>query len=183
MHLISLENGKRILIKQGDITQEVVDAIVNPANSLLQHGGGAARAIAVAGGGQVTREGDAIIARIGSLPVGKAVITQGGNLAAKFVIHTVGPQMGEGDEAAKLERAIWNVLTLAELYDLREVSMPAVSSGIFGFPKPLCAKILLGVTRRFLLQEGVTLQKVTMCNHDQETCNCFLQAAQELQMN
>ncbi len=175
-----LENGKKILLKQGDITLEKSDAIVNPANSLLRHGGGAARAIALAGGETVTQEGDAIIAKIGHLPVGKAVITHGGKLAAKFIIHTVGPQMGEGDEDAKLEKAIWSVLTLAESYALGSLSLPAVSSGIFGFPKARCAKILLATTRRFLLQDGIGLLQVTLCNHDQETCSYFEQAAQEL---
>lgn len=115
MQRIRLPNGAEIILKQGDITQESVDAIVNPANSELRHGGGAARAIALAGGAEITDQGAALLAKIGHVPVSKAVITHGGNLPAAFVIHTVGPQWGEGDEEAKLERAVWNVLTLAEL--------------------------------------------------------------------
>ena len=170
---IVLENGKQVIVKLGDITAEATDAIVNPANSKLFHGGGAARAIALKGGEEVVKQSHEIICKIGSLPVGKAVITGSGNLPCKFVIHVVGPQMGEGDEDAKLEKAVWNVLTLAELYNLGTVAMPAISSGIFGFPKDRCAAILLETTCRFLKQSGLSLQAVTMCNFDEETYKIF----------
>lgn len=174
--LSSLANGKQIFIKQGDITCETTDAIVNPANSRLIHGGGAARAIALAGGSEIDKQCQDIIRKIGTVPVSKAVITGGGRLPSKFVIHVVGPQMGEGNEEAKLEKAVWNVLTLAELYNLRSVSLPAVSSGIYGFPKPRCADILLKVAERFLNQPGIELQSVVMCNNDEETVSIFKQA-------
>ena len=181
MQRLQLPNGAEIILKQGDITLESVDAIVNPANSELRHGGGAARAIALAGGAEITNQGDALLAKIGRVPVSKAVITHGGNLPASFVIHTVGPQWGEDDEDAKLERSVWNVLTLAELYNLRSISMPAISSGIYGFPKDRCAEILIQTTQRFLLQSGLSLHSVTMCNHDPATCRHFEQALQKLQ--
>ena len=171
---------KKIHIKQGDITAETSDAIVNPANSQLTHGGGAARMIAMKGGPVITEQSRRLIERIGQVPVGKAVMTDAGHLPCKFVIHTVGPVWGEGDEPAKLRRAVWNVLTLAELYNLRSVSMPAISSGIFGFPKPLCAEILLETAVRFLLQPDSTLVDVVMCNYDQATLEVFLAAEQQL---
>lgn len=90
--------NKKILIKTGDITKEDSNAIVNPANSALQHGGGAALAIARAGGSKIQSDSNELIKKIGSLPVGKAVITYGHDLNCKFVIHTVGPIMGEGNE-------------------------------------------------------------------------------------
>jgi len=172
--MIAVANN-RIIIKQGDITEEKTDAIVNPANSLLRHGGGAARAIAVKGGPIIQQQSNEIIKRIGSLPVGKAVVTDAGNLPCKFVIHTVGPQWGEGDEPRQLKKAILSVLTMAELYNLRSVSMPAVSSGVFGFPKPLCAQILLETAVEFLKQEDIDLQEIVMCNRDDETYQIFLQ--------
>ncbi len=166
---------KTILVKQGDITAEATDAIVNPANSQLRHGGGAAKAIAVKGGAIIQQQSDAIIRKIGSLPAGKAVITDAGALPCKFVIHTVGPQMGEGDEPEKLRRAINSVLTIAELYNLQSVSLPAVSSGIFGFPKAACAQILLETAAAFLKQPGISLSEVVMCNFDDETYRIFLE--------
>jgi len=165
---------KKIHIKQGDITAEAADAIVNPANSQLMHGGGAARAIALKGGPLINEQSRHLIEQIGPVPVSKAVITDAGELSCKFVIHTVGPVWGEGDEEEKLRRAIWNVLTLAELYNLESVSMPAVSSGVFGFPKALCAEILLETTQKFLQQPGIHLEDVTLCNDDRETVEIFL---------
>ena len=173
-------DGKRILIKQGDITAETTDAIVNPANSQLLHGGGAARAIAVQGGPVIEEQSRRLIDRIGEVPTGKAVMTDAGRLPCKFVIHTVGPVWGEGDEPEKLRRAVWNVLTLAELYNLRSVSMPAISSGVFGFPKPLCAEILLATAAEFLKQPAVSLNEVVMCNHDRQTTEIFMAAARAL---
>lgn len=166
-------DDKKILIKQGDITAETTDAIVNPANSQLLHGGGAALAIARKGGAVINAQSRDLIRRIGEVPVSKAVMTDAGQLPCKFVIHTVGPVWGEGDEPDKLRRAVWNVLTLAELYNLRSVSMPAISSGIYGFPKPLCAQILLSVARDFLSQSGISLQEVVMCNFDSTTVEFF----------
>ena len=172
--------GKVILVKQGDITAETTDAIVNPANSQLLHGGGAARAIAVKGGPAIEEQSRRLIDRIGEVPTGKAVMTDAGRLPCKFVIHTVGPVWGEGDEPEKLRRAVWNVLTLAELYNLRSVSMPAISSGVFGFPKPLCAEILLATAAEFLKQPAVSLNEVVMCNHDRQTTEIFMAAARAL---
>lgn len=176
---MQLADKKSIRVKLGDITAESSDAIVNPANSQLLHGGGAARAIAEKGGPVINVQSRRLIERIVRLPVGKAVITDAGNLPCKFVIHTVGPVWGEGDEEAKLRRAVWSALTLAELYNLRSVSMPAISSGIFGFPKPLCAKILLQTSEQFLFQQEVSLNEVVMCNFDRETVELF-QAAEQL---
>lgn len=165
---------KTIQIKLGDITAETTDAIVNPANSQLMHGGGAARAIAFKGGSVIDEQSRSLIRRIREVPVGKAVMTDAGLLPCKFVIHTVGPVWGEGGEPAKLRRAVWNVLSLAELYNLRSVALPAISSGVFGFPKPLCAEILLATAVDFLEQPDVGLSEVVMCNHDRETHEIFL---------
>ncbi|MCX7904557.1 MAG: macro domain-containing protein [Caloramator sp.] len=167
--------NKIIEVKLGDITKEYCDAIVNPANSSLSHSGGAALAIAIAGGDIIQRESDEIIKKIGHLPVGKAVITSAGKLPCKFVIHTVGPMIGEGNENNKLKSAVWNSLTLAELYNLRSLSMPAISSGIFGFPKDKCAEILFETTIKFLSQDNINLERVVFCNNDKLTYEIFLE--------
>lgn len=131
--------GKLLRLVLGDITERDVDAIVNAANSYLQHGGGVAGAIVKKGGHIIQEESD----RVGFVPVGNAAITSAGRLPAKYVIHAVGPRMGEGDEDNKLKEAIINSLQLAEKKGIKSISIPAISSGIFGFPKDRCAMILV----------------------------------------
>jgi O-acetyl-ADP-ribose deacetylase len=142
---IKLGNNKILRIVKGAITERNVDAIVNAANSYLKHGGGVAAAIVRKGGAIIQQESDKIVTgRDGSLvPVGSAVITTAGKLPCKAVIHTVGPRMGEGNEDYKLRKAVKSSLLLASENGFRSVSMPAISSGIFGFPKDRCAKILI----------------------------------------
>lgn len=169
-----LNKGKQILIKKGDITEEKADAIVNPANGQLIHGGGAARAIVVRGGEDIQRESNLIIRKSGMIPTGKAVITGSGKLPCKYIIHTVGPKMGEGNEDEKLKKAVWSALTIAELYNLESISMPAISSGIFGFPKDRCAEIIIKAACEFLNQKDINLKTIILCNNDEETYNIFL---------
>jgi O-acetyl-ADP-ribose deacetylase len=149
---IKLGNNKILRIVKGDITERNVDAIVNAANSYLKHGGGVAAAIVRKGGTMIQEESDKIVTgRDGSLvPVGSAVITTAGKLPCKAVIHTVGPRMGEGNEDYKLRKAVRSTLLLASEKGFRSVSMPAISSGIFGFPKDRCAKILVEECKAFL---------------------------------
>lgn len=165
---------QKITIKKGDITKEQVDAIVNAANSHLKHGGGVALAIVRAGGQEIQKESDEIIKKIGFLPTGNAVITNAYRLPCKFVIHTVGPIYGEGNEDEKLSRAVYNSLYLAHLYNLKSIALPAVSSGIFGFPKDRCAKILIDTAVDFLSSINTSIEKVIFCLFDDETFNYFL---------
>ncbi len=163
-------NGKVIRLVSADITERDVDAIVNAANSRLQHGGGVAGAIVRKGGRIIQEESD----RIGHVPVGGAAVTTGGKLKARYVIHAVGPRMGEGDEDNKLKKAINSVLALATEKKLKSISVPAVSAGIFGFPKDRCAKILVGETAAFLKSRGDTsLESVEFCIFDQEAFGFF----------
>ena len=166
---------KTLIIKQGDITKEETDAIVNPANGELRHGGGAAAAIVKVGGMQIQKDSNNMIKKVGIIPVGKAIITDAHNLPCKFVIHTVGPKFGEGDEEKKLKKAVLSALVLAESYNLKSISMPAISSGIFGFPKDRCAEILLNTSVEFLKNEDLSIETVVMCNYDSETYNIFLE--------
>jgi O-acetyl-ADP-ribose deacetylase (regulator of RNase III) len=153
-----------------DLTERDVDAIVNAANTHLQHGGGVAGAIVRKGGRIIQDESD----KIGFVPVGGAAITSAGKLKARFVIHTVGPRMGEGDEDNKLKQAITSVLALATEKRLRSVSIPAISAGIFGFPKDRCAKILVTETAAFLMRVPATsLELVEFCIFDQEAFDFF----------
>lgn len=152
--------ARTVRIIEGDLTEQDADAIVNAANEHLQHGGGVAGAIVRRGGRIIQDESD----RIGFTPVGTAVITGGGSLKAAWVIHTVGPRWGEGDEDAKLESAVRSSLELAESRGLESISFPAVSAGIFGFPKDRCARIMVSAIADYLKSnpEG-SLRRVDVC--------------------
>ncbi len=155
-------------LKQGDITEMDTDAIVNAANDALQMGGGVAGAIRRKGGPKIQEECN----RIGGTIVGGAVITTGGKLKARYVIHAVGPRYGEGDEDRKLRNATLNSLKLADEHSLKSIAFPAVSAGIFGFPKDRCAQIMLSTTMEYL--KGTTnLQRIVFCLHDSEMLHVF----------
>ena len=161
---------KTIRLVSADLTERDVDAVVNAANSHLRHGGGVAGAIVRKGGRVIQDESD----RIGFVPVGGAAITTAGKLKARYVIHAVGPMMGEGDEDNKLKRAINSVLALATKEKLKSISVPAISAGIFGFPKDRCARILVGETTAFLKDnEASSLELVEFCIFDQEAHGHF----------
>ena len=163
-------NGKILRLVQGDITGRDVDAIVNAANSHLQHGGGVAGAIVRKGGSIIQEESD----RIGHVPVGNAAVTGAGRLPAKYVIHAVGPRMGEGDEDHKLRNAVFSSLSLASGKNLKSISLPAISSGIFGFPKDRCAEILVGEAARYLKEHPKTsIEVIEFCIYDDLTLEHF----------
>ena len=161
-------NNTFLELVQGDITEQTTDAIVNAANTALQLGGGVAGAIRRKGGPRIQEECN----RIGGTYVGGAVITTGGNLAAKHVIHVVGPIHGTEHDDSKLKDATLNSLKLADEKDLKSIAFPAISTGIYGFPKGRCATIMLSTTLAYL--EGPTkLEKVVYCLYDKETLGIF----------
>ncbi|HXX54375.1 MAG TPA: macro domain-containing protein [Thermodesulfovibrionales bacterium] len=163
-------NGMILRLVHGDITERDTDAIVNAANSRLQHGGGVAAAIVRKGGFTIQEESD----KIGFVPVGNAAITGAGRLAAKYVIHAVGPRMGEGDEDDKLRSAVLRSLTLASGKGMKSISIPAISSGIFGFPKDRCAEILVTSALRYIKETPETsLELIEFCVHDDLTAGYF----------
>jgi O-acetyl-ADP-ribose deacetylase (regulator of RNase III) len=168
-------NNTVINLVEGDITDLDTDAIVNAANAALQLGAGVAGAIRQKGGPRIQEECD----RIGGIHVGGAAITSGGNLKARYVIHAVGPRQGDEHADEKLKDATLNSLKLADKHNLRSIAFPAISTGIFGFPKDRCAIIMLSTTIAYL--EGPTnLQKVVYCLYDHNTLEIFKQALQTL---
>ena len=160
--------GTRLELIEGDITELDVDVIVNPANEQLQLGGGVAGAIRAKGGPSIQEECD----RIGGTPVGTAVMTGAGNLKARHVIHAVGPRMGEGDEDKKLAAAVRAALALADRRGVKSIALPAISTGIFGFPIDRAARILLTEIHRFL-QGGTKLDRVVVILHGEEAFGIF----------
>jgi len=145
-------------LTQGDITELATDAIVNAANASLILGSGVAGAIRRKGGPRIQEECN----RIGGAQVGGAVITTGGDLPAKYVIHAVGPQWGEGEEDHKLRQATLNSLKLADQHRLKSIAFPAISTGVFGFPMDRCARVMLSTTLEYL-RGNTGLEKVVFC--------------------
>jgi len=166
--------GCALTVVHGDITQEAVDAIVNAANEQLQHGGGVAGAILRAGGARIQTESDAWVAAHGRVPTGGATITGAGKLSAKHVIHAVGPIWGTGNEVKQLASAVRSALELAEQHKLASISLPAISSGIYGFPKELCAKTFFDAIENWLDERPQrSLAEIRLCNFDQPTATVF----------
>ncbi|MFX1273406.1 MAG: macro domain-containing protein [Promethearchaeota archaeon] len=154
-----LKIGKsKIKLVQGDITELSTDVIVNAANKQLILGGGVAGAIRNKGGPSIQEECN----KIGGTIVGGAVITTGGNLKARHVIHAVGPRMGEGNEDNKLKNATLNSLKLMDKHSLKSIAFPAISTGIFGYPIRRCAKIMISITKEYLKAE-TQIEEVIFC--------------------
>jgi O-acetyl-ADP-ribose deacetylase len=165
-------NRTEIVIKQGDITEEDTEAIVNAANRKLQHGGGVAGAIVRKGGSVIQEESE----RIGTVETGNAAITSGGNLKSQFVIHAVGPRMGEGDEDEKLRLATWNSLRLADEGLIHSLAFPAISTGIYGYPIDRCASIMLEAVRKYCKGE-TAIREIRFCLFDEASFHTFEETA------
>lgn len=174
-------NQVKICLIQGDITRQDSDAIVNAANSSLMGGGGVDGAIHRAGGSAILEECKKIVSDHGRLPTGKAVITTGGNLKARYVIHTVGPVWygGKQGEAGLLKSAYRESLKLAESQNLKTVSFPSISTGAFGYPVEQAAKIALQTIIEFLHQ-GSRLEQVDFVLYDSATYKIYEKALQEV---
>ncbi len=168
--------GRKIQIVLGDITLEEVDAIVNAANSNLKHGGGVAGAIVRRGGYGIQMESDEIVEKMGPVPTGEAVVTSGGKLKAKYVIHAVGPvwRGGSHGEDALLYSAVYNALLRAHELRVKSVSMPAISTGIYGFPKDRAVPIFSRAIRDFFEEHNdSSIATVRICNIDRRTAEVF----------
>lgn len=170
---------KKIEVVKGDITEEKTDAIVNAANRHLSHGGGVAGAIVKKGGEIIQIESNKIVEKRGPLKTGEAVITQAGNLPCKYVIHTVGPVWGEGDEEEKLKKAIESSLQVATENLLKSISIPAVSCGIFGFPKKKGTQIIYKTVKNYLEKRETTIELVRLIGIGEEIPNLFKEAMEE----
>lgn len=163
---IKVTENKMLRLAKGDITKSNVDVIVNAANSQLKHHGGLAKHIVENGGYVIQKESN----KIGFVPVGEAVMTSPGRLSCKAVIHAVGPKWGEGDEDNKLKNAVRNSLELASKKGFQSISMPAISAGIYRFPKEKCAKILISESKIFLHENPKSpIDTIEFCIYDDET--------------
>ncbi|MBI3170464.1 MAG: macro domain-containing protein [Chloroflexi bacterium] len=171
----TFSSGQSLQIVQGDITTEEVDAIVNAANEHLAHGGGVAWAISKKGGPAIQKESDAWVRKHGLVSHAHPAWTSGGHLPAKYVIHAVGPVWGDGDEDKKLHDAVTGSLQVADELKCQSISMPAISTGIFGFPKDRAAGIIFkAVAAYFEKNTNSGVKQVRMVLFDQATIDEFL---------
>ncbi len=166
---------RSLKIVEGDITLLDVDAVVNAANNRLILGGGVAGAIRRRGGPSIQKECD----RLAPVETGQAVITGGGRLQARFVIHAVGPRFGEGEEDAKLAGATRSSLDIARDRKLETVALPAISTGIFGFPIERASGIMLRTAIDFL-RENEFPRQVVFCLYGRESAAVFERTLAEL---
>jgi O-acetyl-ADP-ribose deacetylase (regulator of RNase III) len=166
----------KIELIQGDITKMQVDAIVNAANTSLLGGGGVDGAIHRAGGSQILEECIQIRNRQGGCPTGEAVITSGGKLPARYVIHTVGPvwQDGQKKEPELLANAYRNSLSLALQNQIKSLAFPNISTGIYGFPKDLACEIALREVKNFV-ETHPEIERVVFVCFDEENYQLYQQ--------
>jgi len=167
---VNLEiNGTVLEVILRDITKQTTDAIVNPANSQLKLGAGVAGAIALKGGVTIQEECD----EIGHCPLGEAVITTGGRLNAKYVIHAVGPRYSVDKEPEKyLKSAVINAIELADNKQLKSIAIPAISAGVFGYPLDAAAEIIItSVLEK--MTSGTNLEKIVLCLYSENDYTVF----------
>ena len=162
-----------IRVVQGDLTQEPVDAIVNAANCQLSHGGGVAGAIARAGGPDIQHESDRWVEEHGPVPTGDAAITGGGRMRCDYVVHAVGPIYDAVSRPAELlGSAVRASLQLADDHGLESIALPAISTGIFGYPMEEAAQVMLRAAIAYLKGE-TGLERVVFCLYDQSAFDIF----------
>jgi O-acetyl-ADP-ribose deacetylase (regulator of RNase III) len=175
-------NATLQLVK-GDITDQETDAIVNAANSTLLGGGGVDGAIHSKGGPKILEECKRLRATEwpDGLPTGNAAITSGGNLKAKYVIHTVGPVWRGGvyDEAKLLRRAYWNSLKFATTKGLKSIAFPSISTGAYGYPTEEASQVAVKAVKDYLEKED-KVEKVTFVLFSQRDFDIYINATKEL---
>jgi len=174
--------GVRLLIIQGDITKQDTDTIVNAANSSLMGGGGVDGAIHRAGGPAILEECKRVVSRQGRLPTGKAVITTGGNLKARYVIHTVGPVWhgGTSNEPELLASAYRESLRTAVENELCSISFPSISTGVYGYPVEKAARVAIGAVADFLTRNRTCIKEVVFVLFDSKTLAAYSSALEEI---
>ena len=175
-------NKTKLSLILGDITKQETDAIVNAANNSILGGGGVDGAIHRAGGRQILEECIKIREKQGGCETGEAVITTGGNLPAKFVIHTVGPiwRGGNSDEPDLLANCYKNSLRIAVENHIKTISFPSISTGVYGYPVEKAAPVALNTVKEFL-QYDDSLDEVVFVLYDRQTYQGYEEAAESIE--
>jgi O-acetyl-ADP-ribose deacetylase (regulator of RNase III) len=174
---VSLSGGRVLQIVYGDLTEERVDAIVNAANAHLQHGGGVAGAISRRGGPLIQQESERWVRQHGPVSHDRPAYTSGGNLPCKYVIHAVGPVYGQGGEDEALAAAIAGALDVGDQLGLASLAFPAISTGIYGFPKARAAQVILSALLNYFAgNPSASLRLVRLTLIDRPALDAFVQA-------
>ena len=174
IHTRRFPGGQELELVFGDLTEEHVDAIVNAANQHLAHGGGVAGAIVRKGGRVIQQESNEWVRTHGPVSHEAPAYTGAGKLPCRYVIHAVGPVWGEGDEDRKLAAAVTGSLAFAERLGLASLSLPPISTGIFGFPKDRAAIIFRSaIEAYFEANTQSSLKLVRMTIIDEQTLHIF----------
>ena len=164
-----LINNTMVKVVHGELVKENVDAIVNSANSKLAHCGGIALAIGNAAGGEMQAESSELVERDGDVEPGEVVVTGGGKLKAKHILHAVSPnyQDGENQEDEVMRKVLLNTYTLANHMELKSISIPAVGTGIFNFPKQQFGELLFDTLTEWLQDnQDTSLKEIRLTNKD-----------------
>jgi O-acetyl-ADP-ribose deacetylase (regulator of RNase III) len=163
-----------VMALQGDLTAQAVDAVVNAANEQLSHGGGVAAALAKAGGPDVQRESDAWVAEHGEVGPGTAAVTTAGRMSARWVIHVVGPRWHDGqDNEGLLRQAVQAALGQARELGAGSVAFPAISAGIFGYPRDQATAVIAGEIVAWLAADPGSVSEVRLVGFDADTTQEF----------
>ncbi|XP_015256750.1 PREDICTED: uncharacterized protein LOC107102092 isoform X1 [Cyprinodon variegatus] len=178
----SLTDDLQLVLYQGDITTFQADALVNSANEDLSHCEGIAASLSDAGGPEVQSESDAYKEREGKVPTGDVVVTLGGKLRCKRLLHAVGPVAGkvDGKERVLLERTVQRVLEVAELKKYRSMAMPCISSGVFGVPVTVCSEAIVSAVKEFANQGGQNLKTIALIDDREEVVRALQEACDRL---
>ena len=169
-------NQTTLELVEGDITELDTDAIVNAANERLAHGGGVAGVISRKGGPAIQRESDAWVRQHGAVTTGSAAITSGGKLRARHVIHAVGPVYdGTPRSGELLASAVRAALQMADEHGLKSIALPAISTGIFGYPIAEAARVMLQAAIEYLEGES-GLERVVFCLYGRSAFDTFRRA-------
>jgi len=167
-------SGQQLMLIQGDLTLQKVDAIVNAANPRLRHGGGVAAMILRRGGRKINAESYAWLEEHGPISHAEPAYTSGGKLACSYIIHAVGPIWGRGDEDQKLSEAITGALKVAEELSLTSIAYSAISTGIFGFPKKRAARVFYQTFMSYFSENPESpLVDIRMVVYDEPTSAAF----------
>ncbi|HTX92680.1 MAG TPA: macro domain-containing protein [Anaerolineales bacterium] len=168
-----LSTGQTLQLVEGDITSEATDAIVNAANASLLHGAGVAGAILRRGGSDIQRESDEWVEAHGPVSHAAPAWTSGGSLPCRYVIHAVGPVWGDGNEDAKLAAAVSGSLDVADGLKLASIALPAISTGIYGFPRERAGRVILAAVVDYFAKRASGLRLVRVVLFDRPTVSAF----------
>lgn len=163
-----------VTVEQGDLTAAHVDVIVNAANEYLRHGGGLAAALAAAGGEEFVADSDRWVSEHGPVRSGEAAVTVGGRLRASRVVHVVGPRYREGQgNPALLRQAVRAALDASAGVDAETVAMPAISTGVFGYPLEAATEVIASECVRWVQEHSGVLSEIRLVGYDRRTADAF----------